>query len=661
MKTKFYISLLFCCFVTTALLGKNDVVFSRIQTLYSNAGILTIDKIVLTDTATVINFTAKGKINSWFLLAPSTYLSDEESKHYPVKGASGIKLGERSFIPKTGEMKFCLYFAPMSKKTKIFDFIEGTDDNMFQIYGIHDKKTKVKIPVAKEGIEPSEVSEQMFCEGKSCIRGKIEGYSRDWSNPMIYTDFSGLGQGSVSPHAWRPNSAPIDKDGCFTVNLMLDHPIWSDLKVGNRRIPFYIRPGDTLDITIKDMYTNEMAVEYQSKHFNDSYENLLNHQNIPLIHYSWERLTQDGHNLDYGHFLRMIDECTAENMRLCNYVAWKYNLSPWETHLLKNRKRWELTQECFFLASRLFEQKVTLPERRDGLREEDFTGYDYSAYKIVNTLPLNDSSLSYLPYFTSFPKYIEQTYPVVYAKMGVFHSRIQDGKIVKTEMESELEKDSMQIAILRELTGEKELSWAMQSFLTTKVCELSERLKPSERKEIVDYLSSYLTYPYFQKKIKELDSLSVCSKSLKYEIPDKQGHRYIRSILDKYKGKYVNAVWLSSPQTDYSFYLNSSVENLALDFKDNPDMQLIAIVNKDAYSNGKEYEKLRKELNFPVIYELDGDTYLKMMELFDFTGSSKQMTFDRNGLVFKRSMDMKKETEFRQRFRQILEGETVMK
>lgn len=114
----------------TTLWGKGEVTYTRLQSFYSNAGMVAIDKVVLSDTATVMYCTAKGKINSWFQFAPSTYLSDEEDARYPVKGAVGLTLGEKCYIPRAGQLEFRLLFEPMPEDTKIFDLIEGTDKDM---------------------------------------------------------------------------------------------------------------------------------------------------------------------------------------------------------------------------------------------------------------------------------------------------------------------------------------------------------------------------------------------------------------------------------------------------------------------------------------------------------------------------------------------------
>ena len=47
---------------------------------------------------------------------------------------------------------------------------------------------------------------------------------------------------------------------------------------GNAPVPFYVRPGDTLDITVKGMLEKDVTVDYVSSHPRGCYENLLKHQ-----------------------------------------------------------------------------------------------------------------------------------------------------------------------------------------------------------------------------------------------------------------------------------------------------------------------------------------------------------------------------------------------
>lgn len=646
----------------TTLLGKGEVAYTRLQSFYSNAGMVAIDKVVLSDTATVMYCTAKGKINAWFQFAPSTYLSDEEDARYPVKGAVGLTLGEKCYIPKAGQLEFRLLFEPMPKDTKIFDLIEGTDKDMFRIYGIHDAKAKVKIPEAKEEIDAEETSEKMFRKGKAVVRGKIEGYSRDWNKGVLLFDVSFLGQGGIVPFPISRPCTALEPDGTFCRDLSLDHPIWADMVLGgeNTAIPFYVRPGDTLDITVKGMWEKSVTVDYVSSHPKGCYENLLKHQDVPLIYYGWEHLSDYGRNLDPEYFLKKVDESVAENMRLCDYVAWKYKLSPWETHLLKNRQRFELVQQRYILsANKLVEEKVEFPGRVP-IQKEDYIGYDYSPFKVLKILPLDDPSLSFLPWSMGFPPAIDLSMLLnFFNSYAVFDVSSRPGPFDYAEVE--IKGDSLKMKTLLELLGMEKTPWALQAYLTHSVTRLQGEWSVGQRERLVDFLSSsYLTYPYFKEKIKELNRLSGISSSWVYEMPEEKGRREMESILNRYKGRYVQVIWLSDPNGDWSFCSNSSVKNIMADHESFPDLQIVAIVNGDAYSDENRFAQIRKELSVPIVHIEDGESFLRMQALFRFYGSVGQKTFDRNGLVFKQTLDMKNETMFRDRFRRILKAEKEM-
>ena len=196
-----------------------------------------------------------------------------------------------------------------------------------------------------------------------------------------------------------------------------------------------------------------------------------------------------------------------------------------------------------------------------------------------------------------------------------------------------------------------------QAFLADKAARLQENPGQEESERVVDFLDSYLSHPYFKRKIRELHRLSGRSASWVYEMPEGKGRKEMKRILEEHKGKYVQVVWLSSPEDDFRFYGNPSVKNLVEDYGNHPDLQLVAVVNRHAYPDEDDVKRTVDELDFPEVHEADGESFLEMQELFRFSGSRKQITFDRNGLVFKQPLDMKDETLFRQRLRRILKAE----
>ena len=65
----------------------------------------------------------------------------------------------------------------------------------------------------------------------------------------------------------------------------------------------------------------------------------------------------------------------------------------------------------------------------------------------------------------------------------------------------EIEKDSLQVKTLRELTGTEGTPWAVQAYLTQKMTGLQGEWSIGQREKLADFLSSsYLTTPTSRRK-----------------------------------------------------------------------------------------------------------------------------------------------------------------
>ena len=56
----------------------------------------------------------------------------------------------------------------------------------------------------------------------------------------------------------------------------------------------------------------------------------------------------------------------------------------------------------------------------------------------------------------------------------------------------------------------------------------------------------------------------------------------------------MQVIWLSDPNEDWGFCSNSSVKNIMADHESFPDLQIIAIVNREAYSDEDVYKRQGK-------------------------------------------------------------------
>ena len=87
--------------------------------------VLTICQVELTDSATVLRVHARYIPNYWIRLDKATFLMSDKGGNYPLLRSEGFAIGEQVFMPDSGEMDFTLYFAPLPKDTRWFDFSEG--------------------------------------------------------------------------------------------------------------------------------------------------------------------------------------------------------------------------------------------------------------------------------------------------------------------------------------------------------------------------------------------------------------------------------------------------------------------------------------------------------------------------------------------------------
>ncbi len=87
--------------------------------------VLTIRQVELTDSATVLRVHARYIPNYWIRLDKATFLMSDKGVNYPLLRSEGFAIDEQVFMPDSGEMYFTLYFAPLPKDTRWFDFSEG--------------------------------------------------------------------------------------------------------------------------------------------------------------------------------------------------------------------------------------------------------------------------------------------------------------------------------------------------------------------------------------------------------------------------------------------------------------------------------------------------------------------------------------------------------
>ena len=90
----------------------------------------------MTDTATVLRIRAYYIPKYWIQIMKNIQLVADNGTVCPVLRSEGIPLGEKFYMPESGEADYTLYFAPLPEGTRSFDMVEPGDSNSDRVEGI---------------------------------------------------------------------------------------------------------------------------------------------------------------------------------------------------------------------------------------------------------------------------------------------------------------------------------------------------------------------------------------------------------------------------------------------------------------------------------------------------------------------------------------------
>ena len=109
--------------------------------------ILTITQIERTPESTKLQIHAVFRPHWWITVDKDNYLEDTATgEKYLISGSKGIELGEKTYMPASGEMDFTLLFSPLPQETKEIHFI-APDSYEYNTYNISLEKNQLPDPL----------------------------------------------------------------------------------------------------------------------------------------------------------------------------------------------------------------------------------------------------------------------------------------------------------------------------------------------------------------------------------------------------------------------------------------------------------------------------------------------------------------------------------
>jgi thiol-disulfide isomerase/thioredoxin len=118
----------------------------------SNTHTVEIEKVVQSDTATVLQFRVFMPSSGWFRFSSDSYIQSKRTQ-WKVRRAVGVELDRTAYTDSvTNERSLQLVFPPIPADTRSLDFMEGDAENGFKILGIElDARTLTqRVPLPEE-------------------------------------------------------------------------------------------------------------------------------------------------------------------------------------------------------------------------------------------------------------------------------------------------------------------------------------------------------------------------------------------------------------------------------------------------------------------------------------------------------------------------------
>ena len=589
-------------------------------------------EVILADTATTIHFTMEYPQGQNFRFVNTCYLMDEDGTRYPLHAVEGIKLDSWVSVPESGSLDFTMHFAPMPKCTKVFDFIEGDVNGAFVLLGIHDsKKGPTRHSLKEKDLSKSPLKGETFSlplrEGWGgsaswfqtdtiTIKGRIEEYDAErfgfTSMECYYRDlFEKDGTTLV---------LDIAPDGTFQKKFLSSYPvkeafITDNSKVGFDEMPFFARPGETIDITVRETDDGRWDCQYNNGSSKEVERLLKSKLLISDMLYPLNSFKGT-----FAEANQKADEVWQNLMYRLQVVSRRDHFTPLEMQLAMASAETNFA-EAYMSYALNREGDVMKQELRDGVYYEEIL--DSTEWKALFDMR-NYDRLSRIDFDNPLLLSEDITYFTI--------NRIQFAKPVRERMYKEAQGDdkkrtTIQLAALRDLLR------CDHNNLLAQLCIYKEMLSnfkylrlrgdsdSGALDDIMQHYFSAFTHPYVRQKAEAFYARKMAEKDLSTPLPaDNPMADLIRSLSEKYPGRFLLIDFWGMGCGPCRGAIQQSKQQRA-EIAKRDDVKLIFIADESTPGGSEAYRNYVKEwLADEDAICVSNEDFRRFEELFHFSG-----------------------------------------
>ena len=589
-------------------------------------------EVILADTATTIHFTMEYQQGQNFRFVNTCYLMDEDGTRYPLHAVEGIKLDSWVSVPESGSVDFTMHFAPMPKRTKVFDFIEGDVNGAFVLLGIHDSKKTPTRPSRKEK-DPSKSplkgetfslplregwggSASWFQTDTITIKGRFEGYDAErfgfTSMECYYKDLFEKGGTTLV--------LDIAPDGTFQKQFLASYPVKEaffthDSKVGFEEMPFFARPGETIDITVRETADGRWDCQYAGGSSKEVERLLKSKLLIRDMLYPLNSFKGT-----FAEANQKADEVWQNLMYRLQVVSRRDHFTPLEMQLARASAE-SCFAEAYMSYAMMREDDVMKQELRDGNYYQEVVDstewnalFDMSNYDRLSRIDFDNPLLlsEDMTYFTI--------------------NRIQFAKPVRERMYKDAQGDdkkqtTIQLAALRDLMRSDhdnllaQLCVYQEMLGNFKYLRLRGDSDSGALDDIMQHYFSAFTHPYLRQKAEAFYARKMAEKDLSTPLPANNPMAdFIRSLSEKYPGRFLLIDFWGMGCGPCRGAIQQSKQQRA-EIAKRDDVKLIFIADESTPGGSEAYRNYVKEwLADEDAICVTGEDFRRFEELFQFSG-----------------------------------------
>ena len=223
-----------------------------------NTPVVTVDSILLRDTVSRMYITLK-QLPHTSLTIHDDWVVQDSIKRFSgkVRDIDGVDFDRIFQFDSDSTIHIEMDFPALPPSLTEVDIIGNQKSNEIRIIGLSltEKRNKTSIYPHPDPIYRSATPAITFDTDTAILQGKFVGYHKRLNLPdgkIILDDLFSGKQTEIN--------IPIAPDGSFSAKIPTCYPIQQKLIFGNRHIPFYIEPTDTLYI---ETYLDELFAPYR--------------------------------------------------------------------------------------------------------------------------------------------------------------------------------------------------------------------------------------------------------------------------------------------------------------------------------------------------------------------------------------------------------------